>query len=101
MECLSVEYVSLNGKLKELFGLYMKLSEEIENIAQITEEMDIFWDGGANTAYVSRIGEDLVTMEGVMIRIRKTLKTVQSAHAIYLQAERAVQSMIGRIRTGR
>ncbi len=97
MDCLSIEYAAFCERSQKLSQLFLKLVSEIESIAGFTDSMDIFWDGSANTAYVARIGEDLVAMEAVMIRIRKTVQTTQKALNIYLQAEKEVRIMIGEI----
>lgn len=97
MDCLSVEYIAFCEKAKKLSQLFIRLSSEIESIARFTDSMDIFWDGDANTAFTARIGEDLVTMEAVMVRIRKAVLSSHKALEIYLQAEKEVNIMIGEI----
>lgn len=95
MDSLGVDYVSLAEKIERLSGLMRQLSEEIGRIADISADLDIFWDGDANTAFIAGIGEDVTAIGIVMMRIRQTVNAVGKVFDIYMQNEKEVRRMIG------
>lgn len=91
---LSVDYVSLREKMQRLSQLVVRLDAEVAKIADLTANLDIFWDGDANSVFVAAIAEDLIDTEVIMMRIRKTVKLIGNAMDIYMENEKEVKRMI-------
>ncbi len=95
MSSFRVEYPVLRERIKELIQQYELLRKEIQELAGYTADMDIFWDGDVNSAYVAKIGEDLMWAAVLLVRIRDTIRLAQRAFDIYTEGERHVAMMIG------
>lgn len=94
MTCINVDYVSFKDKTAELTDLLIRLGNEMERIAEITQNMDIFWDGDANAAYVQKISEDLVKMGIIVMHIKETAGITRRALAVYMRSEAEVSRII-------
>lgn len=95
MEILNVDYIKLDASLDRLSQLSLSLSQEIGRIAEYTTNLDIFWDGDANSAYIAKIGEDLIEIDTIMMRIRSVVKTAVKALDLYQKNEKEIKKMIG------
>ena len=93
MTILSVEYDKLSSKLVRLSEICTALNEETGRIARYYADLDIFWDGDANTAYSARIADDLVRMGIVMLKLRQTVKAACSVMEIYMKTERKIKRL--------
>ena len=89
-----MDYALLREGIRSLSELCCRLSTEVERIAGYTENMDIFWDGDANSAYMSAVSADLVEMGAVLLRIRRTVKAADNAFAAYMENEKKVSAVI-------
>ena len=98
MDRLNVEYTRLSADLERLSDKTFRLNEEISRIAEYTADLDIFWDGDANSAFIQRIGEDLLDMDVIAIRVRNAVKSAFSALDLYQRNEKEIIRMIGEIR---
>ena len=95
----------MSENITRLFELYLQLSDEIADLAGYAANMDIFWDGAANTAYMQNIADDLVWAAALLVRIRDRLRALRDAFGIMSGAEGEVRNMINeylnvRIREG-
>ena len=98
MDSINVEYTRLLADLGHLLDITFRLNEEIEKIAGYTADLDIFWDGDANSAYIQKIGEDLLDMNVIMIRVRNAVKSGVLALDLYQKNEKEIIRMIGDMR---
>ena len=83
----------MSGKLIRLSEICKELNEETGRIARIYADLDIFWDGDANTAYSVRIADDLTRMGTVMLKLRQTVKAACSVMEIYMKTEREIKRL--------
>ena len=98
MYSIYVDYTLLRNRLDRLSELVAATGEEIGKIAEYTANLDIFWDGDANSAYILRISEDLIDIDVIMMRIRETVHAAVSAFDMYQENERRISRMIGEYR---
>ncbi len=91
MDHLEVEYASLNAKIKELAAIYSGITAEVADLAGYVENLDIFWDGEANAAYINRISADLTEIGVMMLSVRNVVKTARLALDLYISNEKAVK----------
>ena len=84
----------MSENITRLFELYLKLSDETAGLAGYAANLDIFWDGDANSAYVQTIGEDLVKMGVIVMNIKKTAGCTRRALNIYMRYEAEVSRII-------
>ncbi|MCR5590312.1 MAG: hypothetical protein K6F73_02150 [Lachnospiraceae bacterium] len=92
---MSIDYAMMSEKLVKLMEDYARLHEEISKIAEYTACLDIFWDGDANSAFMSLIGDDMVRAGILTARIGEAAKALRKAFDIYVQNEKEVLKMIG------
>lgn len=90
-----VDYVSFCNRTRQLSELFIKLGEEVEAIAAYTAELDIFWDGGANKAYIGRVGQNLFAIGEITVKIRDTIRILCRVLDIYMENETRIQRLIG------
>ena len=95
---LRVDYPALAEKIDRLQETFIKADEQICLCAAAAEELDIFWDGDANAAFISRIGDDLADAAAVLIRIRDVIGKAGKAFDHYMKNENDVKRMIGESR---
>jgi len=95
MGILEIDYRLLRDKTVQLTELYMRLNEEIGKIAGYTANTDIFWNGGANEAYMASAVKDITDIGVFLGRIGKTLEILRKMLELYIQNERKVQRLIG------
>ncbi|MCR5831961.1 MAG: hypothetical protein K6G67_07480 [Lachnospiraceae bacterium] len=98
MNDLSIEFCPLGEKIKELFKLYIALCKEIENTAESVQKLDIFWDGDANYAYITRIQKDMLAAGKLLMSIRETIMLASKAYGLYNENEKRIKRMIGGMR---
>ena len=97
MTDIKADYALFREKILALSDMLIRLDREIGQIACYTEDLDIFWDGDANTAYISETGEDLVRMEAVVLCIRETVASARKAFDLYMRNEREVKKVLSDI----
>ncbi len=97
MDELIVDYANLKNKAERLRELYVEASEQIGVIADFSADLDIFWDGEANTTFVTCLTEDIAEISGVMIRLRETISAIFKALELYMQNEKEIKNMIGEL----
>ena len=95
MDNLGVDYVLLAEKIERLFGLSTKLCDEIGIVAGNAEDLDIFWDGDANSTFIAGFCDDVTEMGIIMMRIKQTVSTAGKVFDIYMKNEREIKRMIG------
>lgn len=76
-------------------AIYSKLTEEMGRLNDCSKDLDIFWDGEANTAFISALGRDIADAMIIIMKLRETCRLVTQALEIYLSNEKEVQRMIG------
>ena len=98
MSEILIEYGMLRERINKLFELHAGLCDIFEKTAGDAERLDIFWDGDANFAYVSRIEKDLLAAEKVLLSVGNTIRLAARAFEIYNENEKRVKQMIGGVR---
>ena len=84
----------MSEKISGLFELYLELSEETGRLADHVADLDIFWDGEANTAYMQKIADDLIWVAALLVRIRERIRALRDAFEVMSEAEGQVRNMI-------
>ena len=84
----------MRKKLDELSDVYRKISEETVRISEYCADLDIFWDGAANDAYMGRVGDDLISIGIIVLSIRQTITAAGKAMDIYTRNEREVSRIV-------
>ena len=95
MSDLKIEYSPLRERINKLSELYSKLCGEIEKTAGYVEKLDIFWDGDANYAYITRIQKDMLEAGVLLMTIGDTVRLAEKVFEKYDENERTVQLIIG------
>lgn len=98
MELLSVDYRNLLSCSKELREKCLMVERNISKVCDITQELDIFWDGDANAQFVTVINENLIFMESVIINIRTVISDLIRIIEEYQDTEKVVSQIVGGIR---
>ena len=93
MTILKVEYDALSDGIEKLYALFSDLNREMSRISEYSANLDIFWDGAANEAFMARLGEDLITMEIIVLNLRETIRAAGKALKIYSQNESDIQRL--------
>ncbi len=70
------------------------MAEEVEKMTEYAANMDIFWDGDANAAFMQKILDDLARAAVFLIKVRDTIGLARSAFDIYTDAEKDVRAML-------
>ena len=91
---IRIDYVLLCDGLMRLLDLVIKLGDELETVSSLVAELDIFWDGDANSAFISRIGGDLVEAAAVMLKIRETVRCLDRAVDVYMKNEKEIADIV-------
>ena len=94
MKFFEADYYAIGKKLDELSTVYKKISDETARIAGYCADLDIFWDGAANDAYMGRVGDDLINIGIIMLKLRETITAAQKAMDIYMENEREIQRIM-------
>ena len=95
MDTLNVDYAKLDAALGRLSEITAALGEEIGRIAEYTANLDIFWDGDANSAYIGKTAQDLLEVDVIMMRIRSTVSAAVKVFDLYQKNEKEIKKMIG------
>ena len=90
-----VDYDALIEGIRQLSALFARIGEETKRIAGYTAELDIFWDGGANTAYMGKVGEDLMAITEITVKIRDTIRILGMILDVYRENEKEVLRITG------
>ena len=94
MEVFAADYIKLCDGTKSLGNRCRELEEIIRKIAEDTENLDIFWDGDANGAFVMAINDDLAFIESVLMKIRECIRGLNSVYKEYQENEKVVQRIV-------
>ncbi|MCR5672768.1 MAG: hypothetical protein K6F87_03515 [Lachnospiraceae bacterium] len=95
MDSFGADYVTLAEKFTKLFELSVRLCGQTGVIADFAADLDIFWDGDANAAFISGIGDDLTKMGVIILKVRETVAKAVKVFELYMQNETEVKRMIG------
>lgn len=98
MEAFMVDYASLMTRLQELSEKCIRVEENVREITEVTENLDIFWDGDANGAFVMAINEDIAFIEAVIICLRTNIRLLNMAYKEYQETEKVINKIIGGLR---
>ncbi|MBR4574118.1 MAG: hypothetical protein IKO16_04345 [Lachnospiraceae bacterium] len=98
MSILTVDYVSFRNSTGQIMDLFLKIGDEVDHIVDYTKELDIFWDGEANSAYIGRVGSDITAIAEIAVKIRDTIRLLGMILDIYMENEREVQKLLGECR---
>ncbi len=93
MTILKVEYDTLSDGIEKLYALFKELNIEIARISEYSAGLDIFWDGAANEAFMADLGDDLITMEIIVLGLRETIRAAGRALKIYVRNEADIQRL--------
>lgn len=95
MEPIKADYVGMINKSDELWKLAYRLMDEIVRISDVMENIDIFWDGEANTEFKLSLNEDFVVMQALCLHIKLSAKLIKDAVMAYVETERLIETIIG------
>ena len=95
---LGIDYVQMADAMERLSGKYVKLHEEVAGIAGFAQNLDIFWDGDANSAFMEKISEDMVEIGVLTSKIGENIRMLKKVFAIYSANEAQIMMMIGDVR---
>ncbi len=84
----------MSEKIMHLWELYFALSKEVDHLADHVADLDIFWDGDANTGFMRKTGDDLIWVAALLIRIRNNIRVLCEAVSIEAEAEKQVRKMM-------
>ena len=100
MDEICIDYHELGKRIKDLAHTYSKIASEVAKLAEYTENLDIFWDGDANTAYINRISEDLTEAGIITAGVRNLVNSAKEALNIYLDHEKQIERIKEEILNG-
>lgn len=95
MEVISVNYMLLKDQLRFLALRCMDIEQNMKDVAEATENMDIFWNGDANATFVMGINEDIASIEALILKIRGAVKLLNEALKEYQETEKVIEQIIG------
>lgn len=95
MEIFSADYVQFKNRLERLSECLIRVENNVREITDATENLDIFWDGDANGAFVMAINEDIAYIEAVLMKIRKYIDLLNTAYKEYQEAEKVINIIVG------
>jgi len=98
VEILKVDYVGLLAKAKRLCSEYAKIKNNIDKLMEVTEDMDIFWDGDANTVFIVHMNEDIAIMETLLYKMETNIRIIMETIRGYQETEKIVNQIIGGLR---
>ncbi len=98
MNDLVIDYHKLRDEAGRLQDLYLRLYDEISALTDMMCNLDIFWDGDANAAFMSSCGADLAQMTVIVKRAGETIRKCDKAVSEYLKNEKEVKTMIGELK---
>jgi len=98
METFSADYNAFYRHVRELSNKCIGLEKNISEITDATENLDIFWDGDANNAFILAINEDLAIIGAILLKIRKCIVILNTAYREYQETEKVINSIVGGIR---
>ncbi len=94
MNEIGIDYIKVRVKIKRLSDLYAELAKEINRIAELSADLDIFWDGDANAAFVLAIEEDMVRTAVLLTGIRDVIRCARKAFDDYQASEKQVRMIL-------
>lgn len=97
MEILSVDYMALMNRAKELAKHIDTVEGNIKDLNDVTKDLNIFWDGEANNEFVVAIGEDVAKTVVLLGVIRQTIKLIIMAINEYQTTEKVIKQIIEEI----
>ena len=97
MEILSVDYMALMNRAKELAKHIDMVEGNIKDLNDVTKDLNIFWDGEANNEFVVAIGEDVAKTVVLLGVIRQTIKLIIMAINEYQTTEKVIKQIIEEI----
>ena len=92
-----VDYYALRQNIRKLRGLYIDAGREISALADFAASLDIFWDGDANTAFMTALTRDMAEIGGIMTGLKGLISAANRAFDMYMQCEKEVKNMIGEL----
>ncbi len=98
MEVLTANFVVMSRNAKQLAELVHQLKVCVLHLSDIARELDIFWDGDANKEFNKAVGDDLMVVQGVILKVEVSVQRLQTAISEYQKTENIVNQMIGGIR---
>lgn len=66
----------------------------LSDLVDVTKNLDIFWDGDANSSFITQVNEDLIHSETILYALRECIKLFGEAISEYQNIERTVGRII-------
>ena len=95
MEIIAADYVGMIQKSDELGYLLTKLVAEINRLKMVMNDIDIFWDGEANSEFKLALNADFCVMEALCLKVRLSANLLKQAVYDYVQTENEINYLIG------
>ena len=88
---MAVDYHLLGIKTKELANIVSAIASAVADLGRYAGNMDIFWDGDANAAYIDRINRDLTEIGIIVAGAANLVNCAKGALELYIANEREME----------
>jgi len=95
MDVIKADYVGMINSANSLSSNVYKLTNEIDRLKAVLNDIDIFWEGEANLEFHIALNMDFAVMEALCVKIRYSAKLLKEAVDEYVSVELMISRMIG------
>lgn len=98
MDILKAEYSYMRDSCVRMEDRCHEIYNVLSNLVDTTKDLDIFWDGDANSSFITQINEDLIHSETILYSLRESIRVFGEAISEYQNVERTIGKIIEDIR---
>ena len=95
MDVFLADYVAMNKQLVKLVDISADVENKLNDLEETVMDLDIFWDGEANAAFMLNVKLDFFKMQVLLKSINKSAACLMLAIGKYQQTEAKVEEIIG------
>lgn len=95
MEPVKADYIAMLESAEGIWRLTVKLEEEISKLKAVLNDIDIFWQGEANSAFHLALNEDFLIMEALCLKFKYSANLIRRAVEEYSAGDSIVSCIVG------
>lgn len=95
MRTFIADYKALHMGVNDLSQKCRQVEIIIYDLAEVAADLDIFWSGEANDAYITRVNRDLIMANTTVTEVIEIVRSLAKALEEYQENEKVVNRLAG------
>lgn len=93
-EIFEADYVRIADSLRECSKKCSQMEAGIRSLTDAVQNLDIFWNGDANTMFITNLNEDIACIEVFLAKVRQFVRDGMDALEQYQENEKVIEQIV-------